>query len=68
MAGAKKTAAKKPAAKKGGSFEVTLDLARTTKNTYRFESDDEDAPITTLYIAQSAFTSEPSSVTVTVTV
>ena len=66
---AKKTTASKSktTAKKNAPFEVTLDLARVTKNTYRFETDDEDAPINPLYVKQSAFDSEPSSITVTVT-
>lgn len=62
MATTRKTAAK------SNTFEVTLDLARTTKNTFRFEAEDEDAPINPLYIQKSAFNGkEPSSVTVTVT-
>jgi hypothetical protein len=66
MAAAKST--KKTTTRKTAGFEVTLDLAKTTKNTYRFENDEEGAPISTLYVNQSAFSSEPSSITVTVTV
>lgn len=66
-----KSAAKKSASKKsrskGGEFEVVLDLARETKNTLRFETDDEDAAINPLYIQKSAFDgATPNSVTVTV--
>ena len=62
----KKTSTKKSASK---TIDVSLVLARVTKNTYRFEAEDEDAPISTLYVNQSAFTKEPSNgVSVTVTV
>jgi len=61
------TPAKKTAVAKSKGFTVEMPLARTTKNTYRFEAEEDDAPISTLYINQSAFTKEPSSVTVVVT-
>jgi hypothetical protein len=63
---AKKSTTKKTTTATSKAFTVTLDLARVTKNTYRFETDDEDAPINPLYVKQSAFDKEPSSITVTV--
>lgn len=68
MAAAKKTTAKKTTAK-NASFEVTLELVRVTKNTYRFETDEDGAAINPLYIQQSAFATplkEGATVTVTV--
>ena len=35
--------------------EVRMELARATKNTYRFEEVDEDGPIRVLYIQRTAF-------------
>jgi hypothetical protein len=62
----KKTAPKKTAAPTG--VKVVLELARETKNTYRFETDVEDAVINPLYVQKSAFSGEaPQSITVTVT-
>lgn len=46
---------------------VTLVKNRETKNTYRFDSADEDSPIPSLYVRKSAFPNgQPESVTVTV--
>lgn len=47
-------------------IKVTLQLARTTKNTYRFEDADEDSPLRVLYVQQSAFPNAPKAVTVTI--
>jgi cyclopropane fatty-acyl-phospholipid synthase-like methyltransferase len=62
----KKTAAKKTAAKSVG-FTLSMEQARETKGTFRFENDEDDAPISTLYIRKSAFSgAAPESITVTV--
>ena len=48
-------------------MKVTLQLARTTKNTYRFEDAEEDSALRVLYVQQSAFPNgAPKAVTVTV--
>lgn len=62
------TATKKAASKsKSNGISVPLDLTRETKNTFRFDSDDEDAVITSLYVKKSAFPKgAPESITVTV--
>lgn len=69
MAAAKKTAT--PAAAKatqGPIVSVTLVLARETKNTVRYEGDD-DSPISILYIEKVAFADGqyPNAIVVTVT-
>jgi hypothetical protein len=33
---------------------VKMELARETKNTYRYEATDEDASVTTLYVMKEA--------------
>jgi hypothetical protein len=44
-----------------------MELARETKNTYRFETDDEDAAINPLYIQKSAFGGDaPESIVVSI--
>jgi hypothetical protein len=66
----KKAPAKKSPSKSTvkNEFQVNLILARETKNTYRYETDDEDAAINPLYIQKSAFPGEgPQGITVTVT-
>lgn len=46
---------------------ITLERTRETKRTYRFETADEDAHVTSLYVRKSAFNGTvPESVTVTV--
>ncbi|KKM89739.1 hypothetical protein LCGC14_1245710 [marine sediment metagenome] len=46
--------------------EVRMELARTTKNTYRFEEADENGPIRVLYIQQAAFPGgAPAAIVVT---
>ena len=48
-------------------IKVSLALARTTKNTYRFEDADEDSVCRVLYVQQSAFPGgAPKAVTVTI--
>lgn len=61
---AKKT--KKQPVWEGVEFEMTL--ARETKGTYRYESDEEDAPVTTLYVRKSAFESAAAPDTITLTI
>jgi hypothetical protein len=48
--------------KKSVTVEMTVD--RDTKNTRRYQADNEDAPISTLYISKSAST--PDEIVVTV--
>lgn len=48
-------------------MEVKMTHTRTTKNTYRYETDDEAAPVRTLYVQQTAFQGQPSAeITVTI--
>lgn len=59
------TAKKKTTAKKG--IEVNMTVDRDTKNTRRFQADEEDAPIDTLYVKKSGFKGTmPDTITVTV--
>ena len=37
------------------TISVTLEKSRETKGTYRFDSADPNAPITSLYVRKSAF-------------
>lgn len=62
---AKKT--KKAPEWEGVEFE--MELARETKGTFRYESDEEDAPVTTLYVRKSAFdgAAAPQTITLTIT-
>lgn len=56
--------AKRAASKSKSVLTVPMTLDRETKNTRRYASDDEDAAITTLYIAKGAST--PDEIVVTV--
>ena len=48
-------------------MKITLQLARTTKNTYRFEDANEDSVLRVLYVQQSAFPAgAPKEITVTI--
>jgi hypothetical protein len=48
---------------------VTLEKSKETKGTYRFDSSDPNAAITSLYVRKSAFAdgSVPSRITLSVT-
>lgn len=47
--------------------EVKMELARETKNTYRFECKEDGAAVDTLYVQKSAFPSgAPMNVTISV--
>jgi hypothetical protein len=48
---------------------VTLEKSKETKGTYRFDSPDSDAPITSVYVRKSAFAggSVPARIVLTVT-
>jgi hypothetical protein len=47
---------------------VTLEKSKETKGTYRFDSPDPNAPITSIYVRKSAFESGqvPARITLTV--
>lgn len=47
------------------STTVTLTFKKATKNTYVFEN--PDASVSTIYVDKSAFTTQPSSITITIT-
>lgn len=52
---------------KQAGVTVSLVLNRETKNTYRFDSPDEDSVIPSLYVKKSAFGGKaPEQITVTV--
>jgi hypothetical protein len=36
-------------------IKVTLDKSKETKGTYRFDSPNPDAPVTSIYVRKSAF-------------
>jgi hypothetical protein len=36
-------------------IEITLTLGKETKGTYRFETDEPEAPVSTVYVRKSAF-------------
>lgn len=45
----------------------TLNLTKTTKNTYRYDNADEDAGLRTLYVQQTSFPGgAPQSITVNI--
>lgn len=48
-------AAKKTAKRPFAAVEVEMVLARETKGTFRYENDEDDSPVTTLYVRKSAF-------------
>jgi len=43
-------------------IKVKLTLGKETKGTYRFENEEADYPIPTLYIRKSAFSGKPPQV------
>jgi hypothetical protein len=47
---------------------VTLEKSKETKGTYRFDSPNPDAPVTSIYVRKSAFNggAVPSRITLTV--
>lgn len=46
--------------------QIAMTLDKETKTTYRFKADDESAPIPTVYVAQTAFDSKPTTITLTI--
>ncbi len=48
-------------------IKVGLVFTRATKRTYRYDADEENPPVTTLYVQQTAFPGGPPH-TITVTV
>lgn len=58
------TATKAPVAKTPiATVKMTLD--KETAGTYRFRAEDDDAPVTTIYVAKGLYDSTPTTVTVT---
>jgi len=51
-------------------MDIPLTLRKSTKNTYVYSDDREDAPIPSVYIRQSAFSTDepPLSITLTLTI
>ena len=48
-------------------IEVKLTRVKETKRTFRFETDDEEAPVGNIYVQKSAFKGEfPETITVTI--
>lgn len=65
---AKKTTSRrstKTAPESASKLTLTLQKVRETKNTVRFESDDEDAAVTTLYVAKGFVDGDTESITLT---
>ncbi len=48
-------------------MQYILTLTKATKNTYRFDNEDQESDVRTLYVQQTAFPGgAPQSITVTV--
>ena len=48
-------------------MQYLLNLTRTTKNTYRFDNEDQESDVRTLYVQQTAFPhGAPDTIKVTI--